>query len=252
MHSQRLLVVSCLILLSWTVTAEQLYVTPSSNTSCPQDACYTLTDVVQNPTQYFASNTVITFLPGYHQTNFTGLYHTVLINNVRNISMIGYTHSRTVIHCGESFGFMFKNVTSLNIIKLHFSFCGARFPSNFIVYPYDFETLLKIPSTKVSQVTLYFLQTTNVTISEVDISNSIGAGLLGVNMIGVSNILHSTLSGNRPNCLLMFLDMPSMSDINLLTVLNIKEVQATFGSRPHQKGHQYHHIKYAIQDSALS
>ena len=39
--------------------------------------------------------------------------------------------------------------------------------------------------------------------------------------------------------------MPSMSDITLPTVLNIKEVQATFGSRPHQKGHQYHHIKYA-------
>ena len=140
---------------------------------------------------------------------------------------------------------MLKNVTSLNIIKLSFSFCGARFPSNFIVYPHDFETLLKIPSTKLSQVTLYFLQTINVTISEVAISNSIGAGLPGVNMLGVSNILHSKLSGNKPNCLLMFLDMPSMSDIILPTVLSIKEVQATLGSRPHQKGHQYHNTKYA-------
>ena len=147
---------------------------------------------------------------------------------------------------------MLKNVTSLNIIKLSFSFCGARFPSNFIVYPHDFETLLKIPSTKLSQVTLYFLQTINVTISEVAISNSIGAGLPGVNMLGVSNILHSKLSGNKSNCLLMFLDMPSMSDVILPTVLNIKEVQATFGSKPHQKGHQYHHTKYTSYSARYS
>ena len=184
MQSKWLLVVFCLIVLSWTVTAEQFYITPSSSTQCPRDPCYTLTDVVQDPPQYFTSNTVITFLPGYHQTK-TNREPSVLIKNVRNISMIGYdpTNSelKSVIHCTGSLGFAFINVTSL---KMKFSFCGAIFPSNFtvegkFVYPHDYESKL----THTQEITLYFLQTINVTIFKLVISNSTGAGLLGINML---------------------------------------------------------------------
>ena len=154
------IVLSCLFYLSCTVTAEQFYIIPSSNTGCPRDPCYTLTDVVQDPTQYFTSNTVIIFLPGYHQTK-TNREPSVLIKNVRNISMIGYdpTNSdlKSVIHCTGSLGFAFINVTALKIAKLMFSFCGAEFPSNFtfnkrFVYPQDFKT--KLSTTQVSKGTL--------------------------------------------------------------------------------------------------
>ena len=120
------------LLLSWTTTAEQIYVVPSSNASCPRDPCYTLTDVVLNPSQYFASNTVMTFLSGNHQTNITRNL-LVEIKDARNISMIGYDHSKSVIQCTGSLGFAFINVTTLKITKLSFGFCGARISSQFVV-----------------------------------------------------------------------------------------------------------------------
>ena len=154
MQSKWLLVVFCLILLFWTITTEQLYVVPSSNTSCPRDPCYTLTAVVKNSSKLFVSNAVIIFLPGHHQTNYrTERPNKVLIENVSNISMVGHHHTNddSVIDCGGSFGFMFINVTMLKIAKLHFSFCGARFTSKLTVeknyiYQHGFEknTFLKI------------------------------------------------------------------------------------------------------------
>ena len=225
-----LLILSYLLLLPWTSTAEQFTIMSSSSTGCPKEPCHTLTDVVQSPSQYFASNTIITLLPGHHQTNVsTNL--TVLIEDVRNISLIGSdpsnSESRSVVLCKGSLGFSFINVTILKVAKLHFSFCGAYFPSSFTVE----ENFLGSSYFKkyVSKTTFYFLQTHNVTISEVAISNSSGAGLLGINMFGHSNISQTTFSGNKPNCILIFVDIPSTSQINQPTLLTIVNSQMMFG-----------------------
>ena len=215
---------SCLLLLSWTATADQLYVVASSSTSCPIDqACYTLTDVVLNPSQYFTSDTIIMFLPGLHQTNITEDL-SVLIKDVRNISMIGYDHtnndSMSVIQCTGPLGFAFKKVTTLKIARLRFASCGASL--NFKV-----ERFPKSGST----MTFYFLQTINVTISAVTISNSTGAGIIGINMFGVSNISQTTLSGNRPNCLIIFIDIFKLKVIPS-THLNIVNSHIMFGEIP--------------------
>ena len=150
-----------------------------------------------------------------------------------------------MIHCTRLLGFAFINVTTLKIAKLSFSFCGMYFPSKFtdeknFVYPPDVKT--RLPVRKMYTVTLYFLQTENVTISEVNISNSTGAGLLGINMLGLSNISQTTLSGNKPNCLIFFLDNSSTSEIFSPTVFNIVDSWIAFGST-HKQG--YHKLKYA-------
>ena len=225
---------SCLFLLPM-VTAEQFHVIPSSDASCPREPCYTLTEVVLNPSQYFTSDTIITFLPGNHKTNATRNL-SILIKNVKNISMIGYDHtnnnSKSVIQCTGSLGFAFINITTLKIEKLQFNFCGARFPSKLTVEEnfvrlHDFGT--KIPLTNNHKVTFYFLQTINVTISEVAISNSTGAGLLGINMLGLSNISQTTLNGNRPNCLIIFLNIPFISEAIPSTALYIEVSHVMFG-----------------------
>ena len=226
---------SYLLLIFWTATAEQFYVVPSSNTSCPRDPCYTLTDVVQNPSQYFTSDTVITFLPGSHETNVTR-NRSVMIKDAKNISMVGYDHtnnnSKSVIQCVGSLGFAFINITTLKIEKLQFNFCGARFPSKLTVEEnfvrlHDFRT--KIPLTNNHKVTFYFLQTINVTISEVTINNSTGAGLLGINMLGLSNISQTVLNGNRPNCLILFLNITFISEAIPSTALYIEVSHVMFG-----------------------
>ena len=225
-----------LFLFSCAARAEQFYLISSSSTSCPSNPCYSLTDVIQNPSQYFVSNTAIKFLPGHHRTNITKDI-SVLIKDVQNISMIGYdrtnNHSNSVIHCTGSLGFAFINVTMLTIAKLSFAFCGAHFPfpvEEKFVYLDDFVT--KLHFTNESKVTFYFLQTINVTISEVNINNSSGAGLLGINMLGYSKISQTMFTGNRPNCLVMFLDIPSVSQAFPSTIFNIEDSHVSFGKLP--------------------
>lgn len=214
MYPHWLLVLSYLLLRSWNVTAEQFYIVPNSSTSCPMEPCYSLTEVVLKPSQYFASNTVVIFLPGHHQINVTEDL-SVLIKDVKNISMIGHDH--TNIRCTGPLGFALTNVSTLNIAKLSFAFCGAHISSEFAFI-------------KWSRITLYFLRTINVTISEVDISNSKEVGLVGINMLGFSNISQSVFTGNRPNCLLFFLDIPSTSQAILHTYFNIEDSLVIFGT----------------------
>jgi len=223
-----------LLLLSSTATAEQFYVIPSNTTSCPKDPCYTLSDLVQKPSQYFASNTVIKFLPAHHQTN-SGRNLTVLIKDVKNISLIGSDHIgsdfMSVIQCTGTLGFAFINVTTLKIEKLTLLFCQAPLLAveETYVNPDDIRNYI----TFTEMFTLYFLQTFNVVISEVAIHNSTGAGLLGINMLGLSNISQTTFSGNEPNCWLIFLDDSYASQILPKTHFNIVQSKITFGRLPH-------------------
>ena len=216
---------SFLLLLSWTATAEQFYIVPSNSTSCPKDPCHTLTDVVLNPPQYFTPDTTIVFLPGNHQTNIIR-HFSVLIKDVRNISMIGYDNtnsdSKSVIHCTGSMGFAFINVTTLKIGKLSFIFCGAKISSDFTITNFPIQG---------SRMTLYFLRTTNITLSEVVINNSTEAGLLGINMFGLSNISHTIFNGNRPNCLIIFQQYFKLKVIPY-THLSIINSQVMFGKIP--------------------
>ena len=223
-----------LLLLSSTATAEQFYVIPSNTTSCPRDLCYTLSDLVQKPSQYFASNTVIKFLPAHHQIN-SGRNLTVLIKDVKNISLIGSDHVgsdfMSVIQCTGTLGFAFINVTTLKIEKLALLFCQAPLLAveERYVNPDDIRNYI----TFTEMFTLYFLQTFNVVISEVAIHNSTGAGLLGINMLGLSNISQTTFSGNEPNCCLIFLDVSSASQILPKTHFNTVQSKITFGRLPH-------------------
>ena len=149
--------------------------------------------------------------------------------------MIGYDHtnndSKSVIQCTGSLGFAFINVNTLKIARLSFTSCGAHFPWQVTVeekflFPDDFKTQIRL---RKMPVTFYFLQTTNVAISNVAISNTKGAGLVGINMLGLSNISQSTFSGNTPNCLLLFLNSPSASDVISPNIFNITHSQMMFG-----------------------
>ena len=80
-------------------------------------------------------------------------------------------------------------------------------------------------------MTLAFLRTTNATISEVAINNSIEAGIIGINMFGVSNISKTMFSGNRPNCLIVFQEFYKLQQIPP-THFNIANTQVMFGKKP--------------------
>ena len=103
----------------------------------PLAPCHPLNYYVQNVASYFTSNTVVEFLPRLHERNYTGI---VLISHARNLTLIGSdsyvntstrcSHSDSVVFCTNYSGFLFERINGLNIIRLHFTHCGAALYSD--------------------------------------------------------------------------------------------------------------------------
>ena len=117
--------------------AHHYYVTATNGSDCPLTfPCHPLNYYVQNAASYFTSNTVVEFLPGLHELNYTG--H-VYILFVRNLSLIGSdshvntstrcSHSDSIVFCTDYAGFLFGMVNDLRIMNLHITHCGA------VLYP---------------------------------------------------------------------------------------------------------------------
>ena len=141
--------------------------------------CYTLSQVMDNPSNYFTSNTTVVFPPGYHEVSTEGQ---LVIQNVNNISLVGDSNDSTMIKCIGQFGLAFINVTNLTLSKLSFSMCGAA----------------------MSWPVFHLLHITNLTATKLGISHSRGMGLLGDNIFGVSSIHQAMFVNNTPNCNIIF------------------------------------------------
>ena len=97
-----------------------LYVTPTVSTLCPSHplySCHTLSEYVENATEYFVSNTTMIFLPGEHT-----LKTQANISTVTSFSMIGESEDTCKIICSgpECGGFYFEDVLDLVIRNLSF------------------------------------------------------------------------------------------------------------------------------------
>ena len=102
-------------------STSEFSILPNSNTSCTKRPCYTLSQVMDNPSNYFTSNTTVVFPPGHHEVSTEGQ---LVIQNVNNISLVG-DNKDTMIKCVGQFGLAFINITNLTLSKLSFSMCGA-------------------------------------------------------------------------------------------------------------------------------
>jgi len=186
-----------------TTATKQIHVRPTdiTATACPKvESCHTLQDIVQTSSQYFLPYTTFTFQPGYHKVNYS---NNVLIKDVNNITLIGEMHAISVIQCISAFGLTFMNITNLTISNLQFELCGAPIPKK----PRPSLPLNKLLQILKYSATLYLMQAYKVHISDTQVHNSTGAGLLGTNTF--ASISWTTFAGNTPNCILMFYDEQS-------------------------------------------
>ena len=103
-------------------STSEFSILPNSSTPCPMRPCYTLSQVMDNPSNNFTSNTTVVFLPGHHEVTTEGQ---LIIQNVNNISLVGDNDNSTMIKCVGEFGFVFINVTNLTLSNLFFSMCGT-------------------------------------------------------------------------------------------------------------------------------
>ena len=108
-----------LVQLHFTVSSgtgtSEFFILPNSNTPCPMRSCYTLSQVMDNSSNYFTSNTTVVFPPGHHEVSTEGQ---LVIQNVNNISLVGDNDNSTMIKCVGEFGLAFINITNLTVSKL--------------------------------------------------------------------------------------------------------------------------------------
>ena len=205
-----------------------VYVTPKEESKCPSaQPCYTLTQINENPTRYFRHNTTVVLLPGTHTVDSTS---ETAIQDVSNIALVGSTGKVSRILCtvaGKS-GFAFINITNLTISNIGIFDCGTpllwkeikwQFHSKWLFKNYNIINMEK-------SAALYLIQVSDVTILTLKISNSIGAGLLGINVLGNTSITNSSFTKNIMNCYLQFMDA---NVYPMHTVLHIEDTNFEWG-----------------------
>ena len=180
--------------------AHHYYVTATNGSDCPPTfPCHPLNYYVQNSASYFTSNTVVEFLPGLHELNYTGQVFIVLARNLTLIGSDSHTntstkcsHSDSIVFCTDYTGFIFGFINGLNIMNLHFAHCGAPF------YPDYYPKLPLIDTTFFKVYAAFFIvHMQNLVISRVTIEKSYGFGLFGANIWNRSVITDSCFISNN-------------------------------------------------------
>ena len=159
----------------------EYFVTPSEGTPCPALPCHTLSHYLENTTQYFTSNTRISFLHGVHKIYKNEVF---LVDNVSNLTLTGYNSQPADIICMQPATLMFQNIENLTMKHLSILYCG--YPS------------LSFTDENVSLSVAMFLQyISSLKLENISVLNSTGFGLFGKNILGNSSILHSKFMFNN-------------------------------------------------------
>ena len=191
--------------------------------TCPNSLsipCYTLDAYVESPSLYFQSNTTFCFTTGTHILNVKGVFE---IEHISNILLIGlgnchqksimdkviefnfnqtfpedesitFLEPTTIIQCENSSGLVFNNITNLSFINLTIVNCGANVT--------DILSFIQRTSTidgfsLVQYVAVLMINVSNLHIETTSIQNSAGYGLMGINILGQSQVTGSSFVGNN-------------------------------------------------------
>ena len=176
--------------------------------ACPTRST-TLAELVGSTIQDIKSSTTIVFLPGKHLMPRNS---TLYVTDVEELVFTGQESSESLpeIDCqGTEAAFQLINIDGLSISKLKFSNCGK---------------LLSYEPSKSKMATLFLANITNLVIQHLEITNGIGYGLHGVNIVGNSTIVNSHFANNTDggNTLLEYFDLDQVSCMSMhhLLIMN--------------------------------
>ena len=173
-------------------TSETIFIKTnnSSDHQCPAEPCLTLQEFLAHHHR-LESNTVLKFLPGKHMILFAPSQN-ISVMHVVNVTLTGVSdHQSSSIYCVSEFSVSVMNAQNVTISKLSFFGCGAA--------------LVSVVSPLPTVATLFLVQTLNVSILDVHVRGSKGAGMLVGNGFGLT-LNRISFVGNRPNCVVMFVD----------------------------------------------
>ena len=169
--------------------------------------------------QSLVSNTILHLEPGRHVLYTYHGWHTF---SLHDISIIGI-EAETVINCHKENGvsMTFINVTNLFISNITIDGCGLTGTNlqnaTGIIKSFLFVNFLIPDSIKIG---LFLAHCTNLQMENSLINNTRGLGLLGINILGNSNITNTNFTHNiRPKC--MNIDPSSTNDRNQIKPMQI-------------------------------
>ena len=180
-----LLLVATLTIGLLQTASNHLYVKPSGDDDClHHKPCFTLTEYIQNASSFFASNTTVYFHPGRH---IVANDMQLIIENMSNLSFVGADRGiesgifSTAIECFQNAAFVFLRVHISDIKIVH---CDWKLPARF---------LSLLPSTPHAQAALLVVDAYSLMLERIiSIEQSLGYGLLGVNIYGNSSVTGCT------------------------------------------------------------
>ena len=201
-------------------TSETIFIkiNNSSDHQCPAEPCLTL----QNFLSYrhrVESNTTLKFLPGNHVILFATRTN-ISVMDVVNVTLTGVSDQQSsVIHCMSEFSVIAINVQNFTISKLFFSGCGAPIPEGTVP--------LQDSSITFKSATLFLLLVSNVSILDIHVHDSRGAGILAVNSFDFK-LNRTSFVGNTQNCVIVFRD-ESNPPVKLLVSSYIANSEFAYG-----------------------
>ena len=176
------------------VEKRHLYVKPSPTFGeCPHgEACLTLSEYLQNVSDFLTSNTAIHFLPGIHTLSSSDPNHDVLFaGNVHNLSLFGHSSQSTILNCTEKLGLAITNAVNIHISNIMITNCGQMI-SGLLKAPNEYSFNIHENTT----AAFAFFNVDSLILQNVKIQGSHGYGLFGVDVGGNSNLTNCTFSHN--------------------------------------------------------
>ena len=182
--------VALLCLLALPVVCCAVQVTVQANPDCSPNVTSSLDQALQSLT----SDSVISLAGGVHcLTNFT------VVSGISNVSIIGpqQENETAIITCSDEIGLVFVNILGLRFEHLQILDCGLTSDNLERAVNLTRELVqLNFNVPQKTQVAVYLADVKNLSMTHVTITNTTGLGLVGINVVGQSEIQSCTFSYN--------------------------------------------------------
>ena len=196
---------SCLLLLlflNFICGQETYFIKTTDSQVCPPnsvDACETWFHYVSNSHRYFLSGANFVFLPGTHYMNTT-----LTVKDISTLSMTALNDTSAALETGTNIsctsanvGMVFMNITSLCIDGVMITGCGrVMTPTVFNESISEYATTFLNFSVDIS-VAVFINHVIDLTLNNFGIHNSVGYGMMGVNLYGDTTITNSYFLTNN-------------------------------------------------------
>ena len=151
----------------------------------------TLEDCLSNLTLCFRNNCVVQFGSGVYHVPPQSPSKIYLVENMTNLTLKG-TNRNTAINCSRRASIGFINVTRLAISDITFLSCGVEI-SNTVLQKVNATVVLPLKLRAEQKIGIFLLNVTHLVLDQIVVEKSLGYGIFGINVLGISYIENSQI-----------------------------------------------------------